>query len=265
MNDWRSLNCNNIFAFSNFFLYFLRALSIFSQSFESIMSIKPLLRVGKDSGKRESLYPKEKKIEFYTMFTGIIESQGIVKDIITSGTNKTFWIESSISSELKVEQSVSHNGVCLTVEALAPNCHRVTAIRETLVKSNFNHCKVGDIVNLERGMVLNSRIDGHIVLGHVDTIGTCIARDERDGSWEYRIRFPEKMSHLIIEKGSICLNGISLTVFNVMATEFSVAIIPFTFEHTNINKIEPGNLVNLEFDFFGKYISRIAEARKAFI
>lgn len=198
------------------------------------------------------------------MFTGIIESQGIVKDIITSGTNKTFWIESSISSELKVDQSVSHNGVCLTVEALEANCHQVTAIQETLGKTNFNHCKPGDILNLERGMVLNSRIDGHIVLGHVDATGTCIHIEEKEGSWEYRIGFPEKMSDLIIEKGSICVNGISLTVFNLEAAEFTVAIVPFTFEHTNINKLKPGSIINLEFDLFGKYISRISETRKTF-
>ncbi len=198
------------------------------------------------------------------MFTGIIETTGKIEDVQVSGTNKIFRISSSLSHELKVDQSVSHNGVCLTVEAISNDNHQLTAIAETLQKTNLDQWQPGDIVNIERCLLMNGRLDGHIVQGHVDTTATCIERKSLDGSWEFRFRFPQEFAHLVIEKGSICLNGISLTVFNVGINEFSVAIIPYTFEHTNIRNILPGHAVNIEFDMVGKYISRIA-GLKAYI
>ncbi|HTI93597.1 MAG TPA: riboflavin synthase [Puia sp.] len=191
------------------------------------------------------------------MFTGIIESLGKIQSIDTNGTNKTFWVESTLTPELKVDQSLSHNGVCLTVEELKNNLHRVTAIEETLEKTNLGSWQPGDLVNLERCMVMNGRLDGHIVQGHVDATATCLERTDRNGSWEYRFEFPKKFSHLVIEKGSICLNGISLTIFNVKRSKFDIAIIPYTFEHTNIQSVAPGSLVNLEFDLIGKYVTRL--------
>ncbi len=198
------------------------------------------------------------------MFTGIIETTGKIEDVQVSGTNKIFRISSSLSHELKVDQSVSHNGVCLTIEAISNDNHQLTAIAETLQKTNLDQWQPGDIVNIERCLLMNGRLDGHIVQGHVDTTATCIERKSLDGSWEFRFRFPQEFAHLVIEKGSICLNGISLTVFNVGINEFSVAIIPYTFEHTNIRNILPGHAVNIEFDMVGKYISRIA-GLKAYI
>jgi riboflavin synthase len=190
------------------------------------------------------------------MFTGIIESLGKVREAESRGTNRTFWIESSLSGELKVDQSISHNGVCLTVEELRAGAHRVTAIEETLEKTNLESWQPGHLVNLERCMVMNGRLDGHIVQGHVDTTAVCTDRKDMNGSWEFRFEFPKKFTRLVIEKGSICLNGISLTIFNVKKSRFDVAIIPYTFEHTNIQSILPGHLVNLEFDIIGKYVSR---------
>ena len=192
------------------------------------------------------------------MFTGIIESLGRVNAIESKGTNKTFWIASPISHELKVDQSISHNGVCLTVEEQKDDLHRVTAIEETLEKSNLGHWQPGDFVNLERCLVMNGRLDGHIVQGHVDTTATCLDRKDLNGSWEFRFEFPKKFSRLVIEKGSICLNGISLTIFNVKKTKFDIAVIPYTFEHTNIHSIIAGSKVNLEFDLIGKYVARLA-------
>jgi len=208
------------------------------------------------------------------MFTGIIESLGIIDSIDTHGTNKTFWVSSTVSSELKVDQSISHNGVCLTVEELANvgpdgraasggsgnGLHRVTAIRETLEKTNLDTWKPGDLVNLERCLQMNGRLDGHIVQGHVDATATCTHRKVLDGSWEFRFEFPKKFSHLVIEKGSISLNGISLTIFNVKKSRFDIAVIPYTYEHTNIQSIKPGDKVNLEFDMIGKYVSRMVKA-----
>jgi riboflavin synthase len=194
------------------------------------------------------------------MFTGIIESIGKIQSIDNQGTNKVFRITSPLSGELKVDQSLSHNGVCLTVEAIQDGIHQVTAIDETLKKTNLGDWKTGDLVNLERCMVMNGRLDGHIVQGHVDSTATCIDRKEKAGSWEFRFAFPPKFSTLIIEKGSICLNGISLTVFNVKKKHFTIAVIPYTFEHTNIKDIFPGNKVNLEFDMIGKYVSRLMKA-----
>jgi riboflavin synthase len=193
------------------------------------------------------------------MFTGIIESLGTVDAIISQGTNQTFWLRSSLAPALKVDQSLSHNGVCLTVEEIKDDMYRVTAIEETLKKSNLGTWKAGDLVNLERCLIMNGRLDGHIVQGHVDTTARCKARKELNGSWEFRFEFPRKFSHLVIEKGSISLNGISLTIFNVKKASFKVAIIPYTFEHTNIQSVLPGDPVNLEFDMIGKYVARMRQ------
>jgi riboflavin synthase len=190
------------------------------------------------------------------MFTGIIESLGKVSEITINGSNKTFYVESPISNELKIDQSISHNGVCLTVEEVKNGLHRVTAIEETLEKTNIDTWQSGTLVNLERCLTMNGRLDGHIVQGHVDTTAVCTERRELDGSWEFRFEFPKKFSHLVIEKGSISLNGTSLTIFNVKKTRFDIAVIPYTYEHTNIQSVNPGTLVNLEFDMIGKYVTR---------
>ena len=190
------------------------------------------------------------------MFTGIVETQGVLREIKASGKNKTMWIESSISRELKVDQSVAHNGVCLTVEEVNNDMYRVSAIQETLLKSTIKAWKIGERINIERCMPMNGRIDGHIVQGHVDTTGVCSGINQNEGSTEYRLRFPEGFAHLVIEKGSICINGISLTAFNVGINEISVAIIPYTFQHTNMKDIREGDLLNIEFDVIGKYIQR---------
>lgn len=188
------------------------------------------------------------------MFTGIIENIGLVKELIVTGSNRSFWIESPVSSSLKTDQSVSHNGVCLTVEEVKEDCHRVTAIDETLQKTNLGHWQAGTLVNLERCLQLNDRLDGHLVQGHVDATGTCSKVKEKDGSWEFEISFPVKFSSLVIEKGSVCLNGISLTAFNVKKKKFTVAIIPYTYNNTNIKELKKGDTVNIEFDIIGKYI-----------
>lgn len=194
--------------------------------------------------------------EICQMFTGIVETQGLIKKIKETGTNKSFWIKSPISQKLKVDQSVAHDGVCLTVEEVKNNRHLVTAIDETLSKSTLAVWKVGDSVNLERCLKIDARLDGHLVQGHADAVGTCLKKEEKEGSWQFSFQFPEKFSELIIEKGSITINGISLTVFNVSDNTFDVAIIPFTFENSNIKSIVPGHKVNLEFDMIGKYINR---------
>ena len=195
------------------------------------------------------------------MFTGIIENTGIVKEIITNGTNKIFWITSPLSTELKIDQSLSHNGVCLTVEEIKESMHRVTAIAETLAKTNLGQWEPGTVVNLERCMQMNGRLDGHIVQGHVDAVAECTAVIEKDGSWEYRFKFPETFAGLVIEKGSVTLNGTSLTLFNVGKDSFSVAIIPYTYYHTNINNVTKGSLVNIEFDILGKYVQRMLQQK----
>jgi len=191
------------------------------------------------------------------MFTGIIEQLGTLKEILPNGSNLSFWIESPITPALKVDQSVSHNGVCLTIEEINQNSYRITAIQETLEKTNLSGLQIGNKINLERCMQMNGRIDGHIVQGHVDTTGKCIEVKEKNGSWEYTFEIHNEFTNLIIEKGSICLNGISLTLFNVTETRFTVAIIPYTFEHTNIKDIQSGMMVNVEFDILGKYINRM--------
>ena len=199
---------------------------------------------------------KKKMIYLAYMFTGIIETTGIVKGVISNGSNKAFWVESEHSAQFKVDQSVSHSGVCLTIEEIKWNSHRITAIEETLKKTNLANWQAGTLINLECCLELNDRIDGHLVQGHVDTIGTCVNRKEKDGSWEYEFEFPKKFAALIIEKGSVCVNGISLTAFNVNKKKFTVAVIPYTFDHTNIQQVVEGTVVNLEFDMIGKYISR---------
>lgn len=195
------------------------------------------------------------------MFTGIIETTGFITDIITAGTNKTFWIASPISGELSIDQSLSHNGVCLTVEETAGSQHRVTAIEETLLKTNLGNWQKGITINLERCLQMNGRLDGHIVQGHVDTIAECTAADDKNGSWEYSFAIDGRFSHLIIEKGSIAINGTSLTIFNVDKQNFTVAVIPYTYDHTNIKHLEKGSIVNIEFDMIGKYVSRIASLK----
>ena len=196
------------------------------------------------------------------MFTGIIETTGIIKEVITAGTNKTFWIESPISKELTIDQSVAHSGVCLTVEEINNGTHRVTAIEETLKKTNLNQCKINAVINLERCLQMNGRLDGHIVQGHVDTIATCTNVLVKEGSWEYSFRFNSEFAGLVIEKGSASINGISLTIFNVLQDEFTVAIIPYTFNHTNIKFIQKGDEINIEFDMIGKYVSRFIHLKQ---
>ena len=196
------------------------------------------------------------------MFTGIIESIGKVVSLEKNGSNISFWVESPISSELKIDQSVSHEGVCLTVDQLAPGQHRVTAIEETLKKTNLSSWQLHSNVNLERCMVMNGRLDGHIVQGHVDCTAICTERKELSGSWEFRFQIPDSFAHLIIEKGSIAVNGTSLTCFEITNNSFKVAIIPYTFEHTSIQQVTEGSIVNIEFDILGKYIERMRELKK---
>ena len=195
------------------------------------------------------------------MFTGIIEALGQVKQIAASGTNKTFWVESPLSSEFKIDQSIAHNGVCLTVEAVQDNVHRVTAVKETLDKTSLISWEVGSVINLERSLLPSSRLDGHFVQGHVDTTGICKKIKDKNGSTELTFSFPRKLAPLVIEKGSIAVNGISLTVFDVTKHSFTVAIIPYTWEHTNLQYLQKADQVNLEFDMVGKYILRREELK----
>jgi riboflavin synthase len=190
------------------------------------------------------------------MFTGIIESLGEVVSTKKEGSNLVISIQSNLAPELKVDQSIAHNGVCLTVTGLQDNSYEIVAVAETLQKTNLGQLSPGDRVNLERAMVFNGRIDGHLVQGHVDGVGECLSKTSQNGSWEYRFRYPASFAALLVEKGSICLNGISLTIFNVTDREFSVAVIPYTYQHTNISAVEPGHTVNLEFDILGKYVAR---------
>ena len=193
------------------------------------------------------------------MFTGIIETLGRVTDLRHNKGNLHITVESAIAAELKIDQSVAHNGVCLTVVALADGRHTVTAIEETLNKTNIGQLKTGDLINLERCMQMNARLDGHIVQGHVDRTATCIAFTELDGSWEYTFEYDKAIGNITVEKGSICVNGISLTVVNSFDNSFSVAIIPYTFEHTNLQQVNVGSIVNLEFDIIGKYVARLMQ------
>ncbi len=191
------------------------------------------------------------------MFTGIIESIGEIRHLEEGGSNLNLKIGSAISAELNVDQSVSHNGVCLTVVELFEGGHIVTAIEETLKKSNLNKLRMGDIVNLERCMKFDGRFDGHIVQGHVDQVGVCEEIRPLDGSWQITFSFDSSLSNVTVEKGSICVNGISLTCFNSGINNFSVAIIPYTYEHTNMRQLAVGDEVNLEFDIVGKYVQKL--------
>lgn len=202
------------------------------------------------------------KPEIWPMFTGIIEALGQVKEVKSIGTNKTFWIQSPLSEEFKVDQSIAHNGVCLTVEEVHGNCHRVTAVQETIEKTALNQWVTGYHVNIERSLLPSSRLDGHFVQGHVDTVGTCKEIKDLNGSWEFTFSFSESFAPLVIEKGSISLNGTSLTIFNVGQDNFSVAIIPYTYEHTTLQYLKEGEQVNLEFDMVGKYIVRTLELNR---
>ncbi|TLU94379.1 riboflavin synthase [Dyadobacter sediminis] len=191
------------------------------------------------------------------MFTGIVESAAEVIKIETQGTNRTFTFRSPIAKELKIDQSVSHNGVCLTVTAVEGDTYQVTAIEETLLKTNLGSLTEDSKVNLERCMPANGRFDGHIVQGHVDQTATCIAVEERDGSWLFDFEYDPSTGNITVEKGSICINGVSLTVFNSEQNSFRVAIIPYTYSFTNFHLLKKGDTVNLEFDILGKYIKRI--------
>lgn len=193
------------------------------------------------------------------MFTGIIESLATVYAVAQEGSNIHFTIESALTPELKIDQSVAHNGVCLTVVAISGNTYTVTAVAETLTKTNLNSWKKGDKINIERSLKLGDRLDGHFVQGHVDAVATCIEKQTLDGSWLFRFRYPERYAALIIEKGSICINGVSLTVFNTGIDECTVTIIPYTYTHTNFHTIESGSIVNIEFDVLGKYLLRMKE------
>jgi len=190
------------------------------------------------------------------MFTGIIENMAEVVDIKTNKNNLDILFKSPLLPELKVDQSISHNGVCLTVADITKETYLVNVVKETIDKSNFSSLKVGDVVNIERSMMLNDRLDGHIVQGHVDQIAECISIDENGGSYVMTFTY-EKSNNVTVEKGSICVNGISLTVCNSQENSFSVAIIPYTWQNTNLKKIKIGDTVNLEFDIVGKYIAKL--------
>ena len=193
------------------------------------------------------------------MFTGIIEELGEVTNLVFEKENVHITVKSNLSSELKIDQSLAHNGVCLTVVATTNGSHTVTAIKETIDKSNFSQLNIGDKINLERAMKLGSRLDGHIVQGHVDQIGRCIDIKETDGSWFYTFDYDEKYNNLTIEKGSITINGVSLTVVNSKRNSFGVAIIPYTYENTNFNSFKINDTVNLEFDVIGKYVAKLQQ------
>ena len=195
------------------------------------------------------------------MFTGIIENLGKVLKLQKEGGNLHITIDSSIAHELKVDQSVAHNGVCLTVVNINDNNYTVTAIKETLDKTNLSTLKLGDLVNIERAMKLGDRLDGHIVQGHVDQTAKCISVKEENGSWLFSFEYDTALNNMTIEKGSITVNGVSLTVVNSKAHQFSVAIIPFTYKHTTFKSLKVGSLVNLEFDVIGKYVKRLSTLR----
>ncbi|RXG17992.1 riboflavin synthase alpha chain [Leeuwenhoekiella aestuarii] len=191
------------------------------------------------------------------MFTGIIEDLGIVKNLHTEGSNLHITVSSRLTSELKIDQSVAHNGVCLTVVSINGDEYTVTAIEETLIKTNLNILQVNNSVNLERAMILGTRLDGHIVQGHVDQTAKCINIEQKDGSWIFTFEYDSSLKNVTIEKGSITINGVSLTVVNSQKNSFSVAIIPFTYEHTTFSSFKVGTSVNLEFDVIGKYVKRL--------
>ncbi|MCB0696445.1 MAG: riboflavin synthase [Chitinophagaceae bacterium] len=197
------------------------------------------------------------------MFTGIIECLGTVQSVTGGeGTNMDLWVSTPVTGELKIDQSVAHNGVCLTVVDISGDAYKVTAVAETLVKTNLSSLQPGSMVNIERAMKVGDRLDGHFVQGHVDTTGTCEEVQQLDGSWLYRFRFPKEHAALVIEKGSICINGVSLTAFDVTADTFTVTIIPYTYGHTTFQQLKKGDTVNLEFDVLGKYLLRSREVSR---
>lgn len=191
------------------------------------------------------------------MFTGIIETLGIIEEITKEAGNIHLKVTSKIANTLKIDQSVAHNGVCLTVIQCNENSHVVTAIQETIDKTTLGNWQVGDVINLERGMKLGDRLDGHIVQGHVDQTGVCTSIEESNGSWVFTFEYDASLMNITIEKGSITVNGTSLTVVNSERNRFSVAIIPYTYEHTNFHTFKVGTNVNLEFDVIGKYVARL--------
>ncbi|MGO2102126.1 MAG: riboflavin synthase [Psychroflexus halocasei] len=193
------------------------------------------------------------------MFTGIIETLGEVKNIQKNNSNIDFTFKSDFTQELKIDQSVAHNGVCLTVVSIEDDCYTVTAIQETLDKTNLGDLETGDLVNLERGMRMNAHLDGHIVQGHVDQTAVCEKVEDQDGSWKFTFNYSAEQKNVTIEKGSITINGVSLTVVDSELDAFSVAIIPFTYEHTTFKNIKVGDTVNLEFDVIGKYVKRLMQ------
>jgi len=196
------------------------------------------------------------------MFTGIIETLGRIQEIQKNQNNLHITVDSAITNELKIDQSVSHNGICLTVVAIKDSFYTVTAIQETILKTNIGEWQVNDVVNLERGMKLGDRLDGHIVQGHVDQTGICTSIEEANGSWNYSFEYDKKLNNITIEKGSITVNGVSLTVVNSINNEFSVSIIPYTYENTNFKNFKIGTKINLEFDVVGKYIARLYSINK---
>ena len=196
------------------------------------------------------------------MFTGIIETLGIIQDIQKDQDNLHVTVSSSLTNELKIDQSVDHNGVCLTIVAIEEDRYTVTAIQETILKTNLGSWNIHDAVNLERAMKLGDRLDGHIVQGHVDQTGICKSIEETQGSWRYTFEYDASLHNLTIEKGSITVNGVSLTVVDSKPNEFSVAIIPYTYEHTNFHSFTVGTRINLEFDVIGKYVNRLHQLSK---
>ena len=196
------------------------------------------------------------------MFTGIIEAFGKVVNLKKDQENLHLRFESSLTGEFKIDQSLAHNGVCLTIVDIAGDQYTVTAIQETLEKTNLGKLKIGDLVNLERAMMVNSRLDGHIVQGHVDQTGFCSGIDFRQGSWFFDFEYNQYEKNITIEKGSICVNGVSLTVVKSSLNKFSVAIIPYTYDNTNFHQIQKGDTVNIEFDMIGKYISKLYDLRR---
>ncbi|MFA9198083.1 MAG: riboflavin synthase [Aquirufa sp.] len=193
------------------------------------------------------------------MFTGIVEAMGSLVKTEAKGTNVEFWFTCPFTQELKVDQSLAHNGVCLTVVEIQGEQYRVTAIDETLQKTNLGDLKLGQKINLERCMAANARFDGHIVQGHVDLTGICTEITDQNGSWEYRFSYPQSSGHVTVEKGSICVNGTSLTVVDSQDDSFTVCIIPYTYEHTVFHQLSVGDQVNLEFDILGKYIKKLMQ------
>jgi len=196
------------------------------------------------------------------MFSGIIEAVGKVEEIKIDGSNKRFTISSELSAETYIDQSITHNGVCLTVVKNSDTTHEVIAVQETLIKSNLDDLTVGSLVNLEKSITANKLLDGHIVQGHVDTTANCQSVKDVDGSWYFTFEYDDANTHLLVNKGSVTINGVSLTVIEPSSNSFSVAIIPYTYQHTNFKELKPGSKVNLEFDIIGKYVARQLELRQ---